>query len=147
LAQLVGGPFDRRVGGPGGWWILFEPELHFERDVVVPDLAGWRRERLPALPETPWFELAPDWICEVISPSTERFDRGHKLGVHARENVVWVWLVNPLARTLEVLKLEDGRYVILAVHEGEAEIVAPPFQAVPLALGSLRPEPADPTAG
>jgi hypothetical protein len=140
LAQGVGGPFDRGVGGPGGWWILFEPELQLEGDVVVPDLAGWRRDRMPSLPEGAWFELAPDWTCEVVSPSTERFDRGRKLGVYARERVAFVWLVNPLSRTLEVLKLEEGRYLILAVHEGDAEIAAPPFEAVPLALGSLWPD-------
>jgi Uma2 family endonuclease len=148
LAQLVGDPFDRRVGGPGGWWILFEPELHLGRDVVVPDLAGWRRERMPSLPESAWFEQVPDWVCEVVSPSTERLDRGHKLGVYAREGVAWVWLVNPLSRTLEVLRLEAGRYLILAVHEGDAEVAAPPFEAAPLALGSLWPEPGQgPKAG
>ncbi|HTN89597.1 MAG TPA: Uma2 family endonuclease, partial [Sorangium sp.] len=81
LGIEIGGPFQRGRGGPGGWWILDEPELRFpdpaapgEVDAVVPDIAGWRRERMPELPETAYFPLAPDWICEVLSPSTERVD-------------------------------------------------------------------------
>jgi Uma2 family endonuclease len=79
-------PFDGQEG-PGGWWILFEPELHFGEDVVVPDLGGWRRERLPAIPDTAFFSLAPDWVCEVLSPSTERIDRGRKLRIYAGAGV------------------------------------------------------------
>ena len=84
LGGRVGGPFDGGIGGPGGWWILDEPELHFGEHVLVPDLAGWRRERMPAIPDVAFFTLAPDWVCEVLSPSTARIDRGEKLPIYAR---------------------------------------------------------------
>jgi Uma2 family endonuclease len=103
LGFLIGGPFDQTGGGPGGWWILDEPELHLGEHVVVPDLAGWRRERMPAIPEEAFFSLAPDWVCEVLSPSTARIDRGRKLRIYAAAGVAHAWFVNPLERTLEVL--------------------------------------------
>ena len=120
------------AGAPGGWWILLEPELHFGEDVLVPDLAGWRRERMPAFPNVAAFELAPDWVCEVVSPSTARIDRGRKLGVYARENVPYLWFVDPLARTLEVFRLDAGRWVVVEVHEGARVLRAEPFDAVEL---------------
>jgi len=88
---------------PGGWWIIDEPELHFGADVVVPDIAGWQRDRMRRIPDAAWLELAPDWLCETLSPSTARIDRTRKLAIYAREGVRHVWLVDPLARTLEVL--------------------------------------------
>ncbi len=94
----IGGPFDRQRGGPGGWHILDEPELHLAADILVPDLAGWRRERLPSIPRAAFFTLAPDWACEVLSPSTAGIDRGPKMSIYARENVPHVWLVDPGAR-------------------------------------------------
>src|SRR5262245_5438055 len=96
--------------GPGGWVILIEPELHFGRDVLVPDVAGWRRARLPGVPSDAYLTLAPDWICEVLSRSTESLDRGKKLQIYAREGVGHAWLVDPLAHTLEVMSLETGRW-------------------------------------
>src|SRR5947208_11163960 len=111
-ASVLGGelvpPYHSGRGGPGGWWILFEPELHLGDDVLVPDLAGWRRERMPALPDVVGFELAPDWVCEVISPTTARIDRGRKLRVYAREQGAHLWFVDPLARPIEVYRLEGG---------------------------------------
>ena len=101
LAAKLDGPFD--FDGPGGWILLVEPELHLGNDVLVPDIAGWRRERLPAVPSDAYFTLAPDWVCEVVSPSTEAIDRGRKLGIYAREGVAHAWLVDPLRHTLEVL--------------------------------------------
>ena len=104
------GPFDRRPGGPGGpggWWILFEPELHLGPDIIVPDIAGWRRERMPALRNVSYLEQAPAWACEVLSPSTMRVDRIRKMRIYAREQVGYVWLVAPLAHTLEVYRLES----------------------------------------
>lgn len=133
-------PFDRKGGGPpdrpGGWWILFEPELHLYRgQVVVPDLAGWRRERMPTLPETAFFELPPDWVCEVISPSSGRRDRIHKARIYLDCGVEWLWLVDPLAQTVEVLHAETGRWVVAGGWEGEdAEARIPPFDAVALDL-------------
>ena len=87
IGMAIGPPFHRGVGGPGGWWILDEPELHLGEQVVVPDLAGWRRERMPAIPEAAFFSLAPDWVCEVLSPSTARIDRGRKLRIYAEAGV------------------------------------------------------------
>src|SRR5512137_1165967 len=113
---IIGGrlvqPYHEGRGGPGGWWILYEPELHLGADVLVPDWAGWRRSRMPHRPETPYATLAPDWLCEILSPSTSSFDRAMKLAIYAREGVPWAWLIDPLARTLEVLKLEGGRWTI-----------------------------------
>jgi Uma2 family endonuclease len=145
LGALLMGPYQFGIGGPGGWWILDEPELHLGRAVAVPDLAGWRRERLPALPETAWFAVAPDWVCEVLSPSTERVDRTRKLGVYRREGVGHVWLVNPLARTLEVLRLEGDLYALLAVHAAAERVRAEPFEGLELDLSLLWPD-AEPDA-
>jgi Uma2 family endonuclease len=102
LGFELGGPFDRGKGGPGGWVILDEPELHLGPQVIVPDLAGWRRERMPRVPDVPFFELAPDWVCEVPSPSTAGIDRSRKMRHCGRARVQHVWLVDPLATTLEV---------------------------------------------
>jgi Uma2 family endonuclease len=130
-------PFHQGRGGPGGWWILFEPEMHFGSDVLVPDLAGWRRERMPDFPDTPAFTLAPDWVCEVVSPNTERLDRAKKMPVYAREGVAHFWLVNPTSRTVEICRLADGRWLLLATHEGAERVRAEPFAAVELGLAPL----------
>ena len=131
------GRFGRQKGGggPGGWWILDEPELHFGEDVLVPDLAGWRRERLPVMPETAYFALAPDWACEVLSPGSARHDRMRKMSVYAREEVAHVWLVDPLERLLEVYRLEAGRWLRVAAHAGDVAVRAEPFDAVELDIG------------
>ncbi len=130
-------PYQRGRGGPGGWRILHEPELHFDRNVLVPDLAGWRRARLPRLPETAFISLAPDWVCEVLSPSTASLDRVKKLAIYAREQVAHAWLVDPAGRTLEVLRLEAGRWTILATHTGVEIVRAAPFTDLALELASL----------
>jgi Uma2 family endonuclease len=137
LGVELGGPFDRGRNGPGGWLIIDEPELHFGNDVLVPDIAGWRRERLPAPPADAFLTLAPDWICEVVSPSTEAIDRGRKLRIYAREGVVHAWLVDPLRHTLEVLELEAGSFAPLADHHGDTSVRARPFDAVELELRAL----------
>ncbi|MEZ4222223.1 MAG: Uma2 family endonuclease [Polyangiaceae bacterium] len=137
LGMDIGSPFQRGRNGPGGWWILDEPELHFDDDVVVPDLGGWRRERMPTVPNVPHFTLPPDWLCEVLSPSTEAFDRADKLDVYARAHVSWVWLVNPLTHTLEVLRLREGAWTVHAIHRGDAVVRAEPFDAIELALSDL----------
>ena len=130
--------FDRGTGGPdgpGGWWILFEPELHLGADILVPDIAGWRRERMPVLEDVPYSELAPDWVCEVVSPSTGRSDRVLKMPIYAREQVGHLWLVDPGLRTLEVYGLEAQRWVVLRTHGGNETVRAEPFEAIELALG------------
>jgi Uma2 family endonuclease len=142
LGGQLSGPFDRGKGGPGGWVILDEPELHLgaepDVDIVVPDLAGWRRERMPRLPlDSAFIAVAPDWLCEVVSPSTQAFDRGEKMDVYAREGVGHVWLVDPLAKLLEVWRLNDGRWLRLATWSGDALVRAEPFQAFELELGAL----------
>jgi Uma2 family endonuclease len=140
LGAIIGGAFNRRAGGaggPGGWRILDEPELHLDDHVVVPDLAGWRRERLPVIPDDAFTSLAPDWVCEVLSPSTERFDRGRKLRIYAEAGVAHAWLVQPSQRTLEVLRLRDGAWTIVGVWEDAAIVRAEPFEAVELELGRL----------
>lgn len=137
LGGMLHGPFDRGRGGPGGWRILDEPELHLGRDVVVPDLGGWRRERLPALPEEAYFSVAPDWICEVLSPSTAALDRVKKLTVYARERVPHAWLIDPRAQTLEVLRLENARWVIVSSCAGPDVVRLPPFDPIELDLAVL----------
>jgi Uma2 family endonuclease len=116
------GPFDRGRGGPGGWIILIEPELHLDSDVLVPDIAGWRRERMPALPKSSAFELAPDWVCEILSPSTASIDRTEKLPIYALQRVGHVWLVDPLLQTLEVLRLDGAGYRIVGAWRAEAVV-------------------------
>jgi Uma2 family endonuclease len=144
------GPMDRKPGdprGPGGWWILFEPELHLGDEVLVPDLAGWRHVRMPALPSAAYVGLAPDWVCEVVSPRTGRIDRSRKMRIYGRERVSHLWLVDPLARTLEVYRLENARWVVLATHGGDDVVRAEPFEAIEIALDSWWLESADPAAG
>lgn len=137
LGIEVGAPFSKGSGGPGGWWILDEPELHLDDHVLVPDLAGWRRERLPKLPETAWFELVPDWICEVLSPSTARIDRVEKLPIYAVMKVKHVWLVDPDIRTLEAYENCDGKWVLLNAFENDASVGVAPFDAVEIELATL----------
>ena len=133
----LGGPFDRGRGGPGGWTILTEPELHFGPQVMVPDLAGWRRERMPQVPDVPFFELEPDWVCEVLSPSTARIDRSRKMRHYARARVQHVWLVDPLATTLEVFRLDGDGWRLVDAYGGDAKVRPEPFQAVELDLVNL----------
>jgi Uma2 family endonuclease len=132
------GPFARRPGGPGGpggWWILFEPELHLGPDILVPDLAGWRRERMPVLENVPYSEIAPDWVCEVLSPTTGRLDRVRKKPIYARERVGHLWLVDPIACTLEVYRIEGNRWLDVGAYGGAEIIRAEPFEAVELDMG------------
>jgi Uma2 family endonuclease len=135
LTDLVG-PFDR-VGGPGetgGWWLLVEPELHLHGDVVVPDVAGWRRERMPVMPSVPAFELSPDWICEVLSPRTARHDRRQKMRIYAREGVPFLWFVEPIERTLEVYRLEGTRWTTAGAFGDTDRVRAEPFAEIEIDL-------------
>jgi Uma2 family endonuclease len=149
LGDVLGGPFDRGAGGPGGWWILDEPELHLEApgEPIVPDLAGWRTARMPALPETAYFELAPDWICEVMSPSTEARDRTDKMPIYAAAGVGHAWLVDPLLETLEVFRLQGARWLVVQAYRGNRLVRVEPFDVVELDLALLwrrRAAPAEP---
>jgi Uma2 family endonuclease len=134
LNSELGAPFHFGRGGPGGWWILVEPELHLAEDTLVPDLAGWRRERLATMPDAPAITVAPDWVCEVLSPSTERLDRVRKLPAYARHGVAHAWLINPRARTLEVYRREGASWVLAASHADDALVRAEPFDAIELDL-------------
>src|SRR4051812_12495902 len=119
-------------GGPGGWVILDEPELHVAGQILVPDLAGWRRERMPEVPDVPYFELAPDWVCEVLSPSTERRDRTRKRHHYARARVSHLWFVDPTPQTLEVFRLDGDGWRLVLTAAGDEKIRAEPFDAVEL---------------
>jgi Uma2 family endonuclease len=140
-ASLLGaeltGPFHWGRGGPGGWVLINEPELHLGEHVVVPDIAGWRRERLPRLPKTAYFETPPDWVCEVLSPSTQRFDRTDKLTIYAAFSVNHCWHVDPIARTLEVLSRQDDKWLIAATFKDAEAVCAPPYAAHTFALDVL----------
>jgi Uma2 family endonuclease len=137
LARDLGDGFDGppgAAGAPGGWWFLFEPELHFGADVIVPDIAGWRRAHLPVIPNVTAFEQAPDWVCEVISPGTARTDRGSKMVIYGRAGVSHLWLLDPLARTLEIYRLEEERWIVVATHASDEAIHAEPFEAIALTM-------------
>jgi Uma2 family endonuclease len=134
----VFGAFDRRGGGhPGGWLILFEPELHIVGQVLVPDLAGWRTERLPTIPDAPFVEVAPDWICEVLSPSTMALDRTRKTPHYARAGVGHLWFLDPVPQTLEVFRLEGGAWRLVTSVVGDLKVRAEPFEAVELDLANV----------
>lgn len=137
LGVEIGGPVDRGRGGPGGWIILDKPELHIVGQVMVPDLAGWRRERMPEMPDVPFFELSPDWVCEVLSPATATIDRSRKMRHYADAGVRHQWLIDPRPRTIEVYRLDGVSWRVVDTYAGEAPVRAEPFDAVELDLASL----------
>jgi hypothetical protein len=142
-AGLIGrldDPFRHGVGGPGGWLIAVEPELHLGADVLVPDLAGWRRERMPAIPETAAVEIAPDWVCELLSPSTRSFDLTEKRDLYAANGVPHLWMVDALARTLEAFVLRAGAWTLAAAFKDDDEVRAVPFDAIAFRLSTLWPD-------
>ena len=133
----IAGELDRAVGGlsgPAGWIILAEPELHLGEDALVPDVAGWRTTRMPTVPDVATFALVPDWICEVLSPSTARLDRAQKLLRYAEHGVEYAWLVDPRELTLEVYERHSAAWLLTAVHEGPARVRAKPFAEIELDL-------------
>lgn len=135
LGFSLGSPFHHGRGGPGGWRILYEPECHLGSHVLVPDFAGWRRERMPVLPDTAWFELAPDWVCEILSPGTARLDRVRKMPIYAEAGVAFLWLVDPDLRTLEAYAREGARWLLLGSYADQDVARIPPFDAIELELG------------
>lgn len=137
ISEELGPPFNRGRGGPGGWIILYEPELHLGSNVLVPDLAGWRRERMPELPDVPYFELAPDWLCEILSPYTALFDKRTKLPLYASHAVAHVCLTDPTERTREVLRLDGPSYRLDGVFGGDERARIPPFDAIEFDVGAL----------
>ncbi len=139
LGICIGSPFHKGRSGPGGWWILFEPEVHLGEDILVPDIAGWRRERMLEFPTTAHFTLAPDCVCEVISPSTRALDLGGKRAIYAREGVTYLWLVDPDARSLEAFTLRGSEWVLMDTLFDDAPVSLPPFEAISFSLGDLWP--------
>ena len=144
IAQLLS-PFDRpsgRTGGPGGWIFQMETQLHlpsifFDKNVLIPDLAGWTRERLPHVPRTGYLELAPDWVCEVLSPGTAGLDRGLKQRIYAEAGVEWLWLVDPDRQSLEVERWTGTAWDSILTGAREDQLRAPPFEDLPLELALL----------
>ena len=139
LASEIGVLFHMGRNGPGGWWIVNEPELHFGEDIAVPDIAGWRRERMPTVPDVAFLTLAPDWVCEVLSPSTRKLDLEGKRPIYAREGVGHLWFVDPAARTLEAFALRDGAWTPAGAAREADPVALPPFEAVTFPLGALWP--------
>jgi Uma2 family endonuclease len=137
LGEKVTDPYDVGNGGPGGWWILDEPELHLGPDILVPDLAGWRRERMPELPETAFFELGPDWICEILTPSTARMDRAEKMPLYGKNGVQYLWLIDPDVRTLEAYELRGDNWMLLVTLDEDKPVSVPPFDAIEFPLSAL----------
>jgi Uma2 family endonuclease len=139
LAARLIEAFQHGRNGPGGWILMVEPELHLGPHVVVPDIAGWRRETLPYLPETAWIETPPDWVSETLSPSTENYDRGSKRQIYAAWGVQHLWLVDPRPKLLEAFALDYGRWVLLATVRDDEEVRLPPFDEIAFSLGDLWP--------
>lgn len=139
LGGKLGNRFDYGDDGPGEWILLDEPELHLGEgpDIVVPDQASWRRKRVPEFPDAAAIEIAPDWVCEVLSPATEAIDRGKKRDIYAREGVGYLWLVAPGPRVLEVFALAGTTYQLVGTWSGNDDVQAPPFEAFSLALADL----------
>jgi Uma2 family endonuclease len=140
LTGILFSPLQEGIGGPGGWRFLFEPELHLGPDILVPDLGGWRRERLPRVPKAAFLTIAPDWACEVVSPSTGRIDRVKKLPIYAREGVSHVWLIEPLKRTLEVFRLTSGQLTLAKAYGNENVVRIEPFENFEFELSRIWPE-------
>lgn len=148
LGEELGPPFKRGRGGPGGWILLFEPELHLRGDIIVPDMGGWRRERMPSIvADEPFFTLAPDWVAEVISPRTAKIDRTDKQRIYAREGVQWLWFIDPLQRTLEAQRLGEEGWIVRGAWRDDARVRAEPFDAIELDLAVLWADVVLPDAG
>ncbi|HXA19024.1 MAG TPA: Uma2 family endonuclease [Thermoanaerobaculia bacterium] len=137
LGMLIGFPYRLGRGGPGGWWIVDEPELHLGEQVVVPDLAGWRRERMPRIPKDHRFVIPPEWVCEVISPSTARIDRGRKMDIYSEHDVAWLWIIDPIARLFEMFTLESERWSRVHTYSGNDVVRAEPFPEAEIDLASI----------
>ncbi len=137
LGNKIGGPFDYDAGGPGGWWIMDAPELHLGEAIIVPDLAGWRRQRMPQHPDTAYVTRPPDWVCEILSPSTREIDLLEKRPLYAHECVGYLWLIEPTDRTLEAFELHEGHWMLIASAKDDDPVTARPFDAITFSLGDL----------
>jgi Uma2 family endonuclease len=139
LGAELTGPFQKGDNGPGGWVFFVEPEVSFGPHLLVPDIAGWKRERLPSYPDTNYFTISPDWVCEVLSGSTEKRDRTVKSRVYAEAQVPHMWLIDPRLQILEAFELNEGRWVKVGAWNSDDEVRAPPFDAIAFSLADLWP--------
>jgi Uma2 family endonuclease len=135
--QLVPPYGSGRGGGPGGWVILIEPEIRLGDHILVPDLGGWRRDRFPTSEETNWISVAPDWVCEVLSPATIRVDKIKKMPIYAQYGVRYCWLIDPLAKILDAFRVESGRWALLGSYVDDDQVRAEPFEEAEIELGNL----------
>ncbi len=137
LDKEIGNPYELGRGGPGGWVILVEPEVKLGENTLVPDLAGWKKERFPVKEPHNWISVAPDWVCEMLSPGSWRVDRIDKMPIYAQYGVSYLWLADPVNQTLEVFRLQDGEWVVAGLHKGNAKIRAVPFVEIEINLSDL----------
>ncbi len=139
LGADIEGAYGRGRGGPGGWWIIDEPEVHFvlDTEVTVPDIAGWRQERMPSPPEGHKIQVVPDWICEIFSPSTKSTDREEKMPLYANYGVRFAWFVDPKTRTLEAYELKDAKWTVINVFRDDDMVSVAPFDAIVIRLSDL----------
>ena len=138
LGALIGVRFDHKLtGDDNGWWIVDEPECHLGDDIVVPDIAGWRKSTMPELPDAAWFDTAPDWVCEVLSPATSKYDRGIKRDIYARQQVSHYWIVDPSDKSIEVFALNDGRWTLVTTAQDNQHVSLVPFESMPFDLSTL----------
>jgi Uma2 family endonuclease len=146
LGSELNEPFRKGRGGPGGWIFAFEPELHLGEDVLVPDIAGWRRERLPVVPKDEHISTAPDWVCEILSPSTERLDRNIKMRRYAKHDVAYIWLVDPRIGLVEAFQLVAGKWLRLGTADASESVGFSPFDAISFPLSDVLSFDAPPAA-
>lgn len=144
LGSVLGPPLDEAIDGPGGWRFLTEPELHLGDEVTVPELAGWRVDRIPGPPAPDplspvKIELVPDWVCEVLSPSTEKYDRHEKRDIYAAAGIGHLWLVDPRLSMVEAFVLRDGTWQLAGTFSGDGRVRIPPFEVIEFSLGRLWP--------
>ena len=138
LDKKIGSPYQfGDSGGPGGWIIIVEPEISLGENIIVPDLGGWRKERFPVSEETNWISVPPDWACEVLSPGTVRLDKIKKMPLYAKHAVGHLWLIDPIAKSLDVYRLESGMWTVAGFYAEEDKVRAEPFEEVEIDLNDL----------
>jgi len=138
MGMEIGLPFQKGHGGSGGWWIIDEPECHVSNHIFVPDLAGWLKKRMPTLPETAWFNIRPDWVCEIISPSSASRDRVTKMYIYANLEIPYYWIIDPIGQTLEVYQLqEDKSWRLLKTYANDDNVKVAPFDSYSFSLANL----------
>ncbi len=139
LAYELEGPFHRGKGGPGGWIFLAEPQLRLGSHIAVPDIAGWRSERLVPFPKNASVDIAPDWICEILSDSTERYDRSEKRRIYGEQGVQYLWLLDPRSRVLECFTLVSKHWMLTHTFNISSPVSAPPFSEISFDLEPIFP--------